>query len=88
MGEPIGTRLVAAGTCMAIGVYLHLTESHAHMHTHFSDTHAHWHTHDLHHQHEHFPPVSAQTKHHHRHTHLPLQHSHEHFPDAHHRHEH
>ena len=55
--EPITARLVAAGALMAWGVWLHLTEHHAHPHSHAAMAHAHWHTHDAshdgHHDHTH-----------------------------------
>src|SRR5262245_50067314 len=47
--------LLAAGTLMGFGVYLHLTERHEHEHEHAPLTHMHTHVHDEHHQHSHEP---------------------------------
>jgi drug/metabolite transporter (DMT)-like permease len=88
MGEPLTLSLLSAGGLMAFGVWLHLTEQHAHEHTHEVMEHEHEHTHDAHHQHDHAFPVSPGTRHTHRHRHDALTHSHAHFPDAHHRHPH
>jgi EamA-like transporter family len=77
-----------AGICMAIGVWLHLTERHEHMHTHEVITHEHMHVHDEHHQHEHDPSTPPGEPHSHVHTHKPITHSHPHYPDIHHRHSH
>ena len=84
--EPLGWQLPAAAGLMALGVWLHLSEQHAHQHHHPLLEHAHAHTHDAHHPHEHLPAVSGSHSHPHRHP--VLNHSHEHFPDAHHRHKH
>jgi drug/metabolite transporter (DMT)-like permease len=91
-GEPVTPRLVGAGLLMGLGVWLHLTERHAHRHIHSPMDHAHDHTHDEHHTHDHpdqpglvLPP--GQT-HAHAHHHAPLAHTHTHYPDAHHRHPH
>jgi drug/metabolite transporter (DMT)-like permease len=76
-----------AALCFAVGVYLHLTESHAHAHTHEPMTHEHAHRHDDgHHDHEHHPPVRGE--HSHAHSHDARRHEHPHAPDVHHRHEH
>lgn len=88
LGESITVPLLVAGTLMAIGICLHLTERHSHLHTHEIMEHLHEHTHDEHHQHSHGAPVAEGTKHRHWHRHEPLTHTHEHFPDAHHRHKH
>lgn len=88
LGEPLTWPLLVAGALMSLGVWLHLTERHAHLHRHEPLTHEHWHTHDEHHQHAHVPPVAPGVRHRHLHTHEPVQHSHEHFPDTHHRHLH
>lgn len=84
-----------AGLLMGIGVWLHLTEHHAHSHQHTLLHHNHPHRHDEHHLHSHpadtvpgtfqTPPNATHT---HPHTHAPLCHSHPHYPDIHHRHEH
>jgi drug/metabolite transporter (DMT)-like permease len=73
---------------MAIGIWLHLTESHEHSHTHEALAHAHEHTHDEHHQHTHDVEWDGSTPHAHAHRHTPLTHAHHHAPDIHHRHEH
>lgn len=86
--EPITMQLLIAAGLMAFGVWLHLTEKHAHEHTHEALEHAHEHTHDEHHQHEHDESIPPTTKHNHKHRHEPITHSHPHFPDAHHRHKH
>ena len=52
-GEALSIRLVAAGLLMGLGVWLHLTERHAHSHRHEPLTHAHSHVPDLHHRHGH-----------------------------------
>lgn len=91
LGEAVTWPLLAAGLLMAIGVALHLTESHAHSHQHEPMTHEHEHEHgagDVHHDHAHVPPLPAGTRHAHAHEHEPVMHSHAHFPDAHHRHVH
>ncbi len=38
--EPVTAQLLIAGALMAVGVWLHLTESHGHLHTHESDEHS------------------------------------------------
>lgn len=90
MGEPVTPALVVAGALMALGVWLHLTERHAHAHTHEPLWHAHRHVHDDHHRHGHPPgtPPEGKGGHSHWHKHDPLTHTHHHFPDAHHRHGH
>lgn len=88
MGEAITLPLVLAGSLMALGIWLHLTERHEHEHTHDMLLHEHEHVHDEHHQHPHGYPVAPGTKHSHRHVHEVMTHSHSHFPDAHHRHKH
>lgn len=91
LGEVLTPRLLVAGSLMAIGVWLHLTEHHRHVHTHEAMEHEHEHVHDEHHQHEHgaaAPLLDARGKHSHRHRHEPLTHEHAHYPDAHHQHRH
>ena len=91
LGEPVTLPLLLAGTLMAIGVWLHLTEQHEHEHTHDFLEHTHEHTHgvgDDHHHHHHPYAVSAGTQHNHLHEHSPMTHSHKHYPDAHHQHSH
>lgn len=88
MGEPITLPLLGAGACMAVGIWLHLTERHAHQHTHQEIEHDHPHLHDAHHLHAHDHFVAPGTRHSHPHRHHALTHTHGHFPDAHHRHRH
>lgn len=88
LGEPVTTPLVIAGLLMALGIWLHLTESHEHAHTHEPVEHEHEHTHDEHHQHSHHELIAINIKHSHHHSHEPITHDHAHFPDAHHRHSH
>lgn len=73
---------------MGLGVWLHLTEHHAHEHLHEVQEHEHEHIHDEHHQHEHGVDGFETIKHSHRHTHFPVKHTHPHYPDIHHRHVH
>ena len=84
--EPITPQLILAGVLMAFGVWLHLTERHAHEHTHEAIEHEHAHVHDDHHRHVH--EGTATEPHSHWHRHEPLRHRHAHYPDLHHRHEH
>ncbi len=87
-GQSGGILFWAAAACMAVGVWLHLTEHHAHEHTHDPITHSHAHRHDEHHQHDHGSEWDGTEPHSHEHRHVPLRHSHPHFPDIHHRHAH
>lgn len=84
--EPLTVTLVVAGTLMALGLWMHLTERHEHLHDHESLEHEHAHVHDEHHQHTHEGPVTE--AHSHRHRHEPMRHAHPHYPDLHHRHGH
>ena len=77
-----------AGSLMALGVWLHVSEHHEHQHTHEVVEHEHLHAHDAHHQHAHDFPWDGQEPHSHAHRHEPLTHSHPHYPDLHHRHGH
>ncbi|MEP7246996.1 MAG: EamA family transporter [Gammaproteobacteria bacterium] len=86
--EPVTIRLMIAGSLMALGVWLHLTEKHEHSHDHPVLQHDHEHVHDAHHQHVHDVRVAPGTRHRHVHRHDPLSHSHHHTPDAHHPHDH
>jgi drug/metabolite transporter (DMT)-like permease len=82
-----GPRFIAAASLMLAGVWLHLSERHAHAHTHEAIEHEHLHTHDdLHHQHAHDVPPRG--PHNHPHRHEALTHAHEHGEDLHHRHRH
>lgn len=89
-GEAVTPILIIAGALMALGVWLHLTESHSHEHMHERLEHEHEHVHDEHHRHTHEdgtePPPGV--RHTHRHAHAPMTHSHPHFPDMHHLHKH
>jgi len=86
--EPLTVRLIAAGSLMAVGLWLHLTERHEHEHTHDALEHEHRHTHDEHHQHQHGSDDPLGEPHSHWHQHKPLVHRHPHYPDLHHRHGH
>jgi drug/metabolite transporter (DMT)-like permease len=86
--EPVTAQVLAAGSLMALGVWLHLTERHEHKHSHEGMAHEHRHVDDEHHQHSHDGTEPPGEPHSHWHVHAPLRHSHVHFPDIHHRHEH
>jgi drug/metabolite transporter (DMT)-like permease len=91
LGEAVTMQLLAAGALMTAGVWLHLTERHAHEHLHEALLHSHEHVHgagDEHHEHEHEFAVAAGTRHTHLHRHETIRHTHRHYPDAHHRHDH
>ena len=88
LGEAVTLQLVLAGLLMAVGLYLHLAESHEHEHMHDSFEHEHRHIHDEHHRHAHRPGDPPTEPHTHRHRHVPLVHKHPHYPDLHHRHTH
>lgn len=88
LGDPVTPPLLIAGSLMAVGIWLHLTENHGHEHTHEFTIHEHEHIHDEHHQHTHAYPVAVGAKHTHRHLHEAITHNHPHFPDSHHRHKH
>ncbi|WP_419420786.1 DMT family transporter [Legionella sp. D16C41] len=77
-----------AAILMAIGVWLHLTENHEHIHTHECLFHHHIHTHDNIHQHAHDFPWDGKEPHAHPHHHQSITHSHSHYPDIYHRHKH
>ena len=86
--EPVTPGLLLAGLLMAIGLWLHLSETHDHRHVHEEMEHSHSHVHDGHHQHAHAPGDPSGEPHAHTHQHARLVHGHPHFPDLHHRHEH
>jgi len=88
MGESLTLPLMVAGALMALGVWLHLTEQHAHEHAHYEMLHTHDHVHDEHHRHDHDFAWNGKEPHSHPHRHAPLKHIHRHFPDAHHQHRH
>ncbi|WP_330209637.1 DMT family transporter [Pseudomonas sp. AM4(2022)] len=87
-GESVTVAFWIASALMAVGVWLHLTERHAHEHVHEATEHGHWHVHDEHHQHEHGFEWDSKVPHSHVHVHGVMRHSHAHFPDVHHRHRH
>lgn len=79
------TALASAG--FGVGVYLHVSEQHAHLHVHEPKIHEHAHRHDDgHHDHVHDPPVDGE--HTHAHEHARVAHAHDHAPDVHHDHSH
>jgi drug/metabolite transporter (DMT)-like permease len=85
MGEGASTALGGAAVLMAIGVYLHVTEVHAHWHQHEPTFHDHAHRHDDgHHAHHHDPMPEGE--HSHPHQHEAHDHVHAHAEDLHHRH--
>ncbi len=79
--------LYAGAALMLLGVWLDLSETHAHTHVHEPLAHEHAHAHDDgHHTHNHDPmPEGA---HSHVHSHERMAHSHPHVPDLHHQHSH
>ena len=90
-GERPSLSFAIGAACMALGVWLHLSERHEHEHVHEEMDHDHAHVHDDHHQHGHGPddpPVTDPVPHSHAHRHQRLVHSHPHYPDLHHRHSH
>jgi drug/metabolite transporter (DMT)-like permease len=86
--EQVSFLFWVAGGLMIFGVWLHLTEHHAHLHRHDPFTHEHLHRHDEHHQHAHLPTDPPGEPHSHVHRHEELVHAHRHYPDLHHRHKH
>lgn len=88
LGEAASPAFWMACVLMGWGVWLHLTEDHAHEHTHEPLEHTHAHAHDEHHQHAHDPGVDTTAPHVHWHRHTALRHKHPHYPDIHHQHSH
>jgi drug/metabolite transporter (DMT)-like permease len=86
--EVPGVSFWLACVLMAAGVWLHLTERHAHQHAHEAMMHNHMHRHDDHHQHAHDFEWDGKEPHAHPHQHEPMTHTHPHWPDLHHRHRH
>jgi drug/metabolite transporter (DMT)-like permease len=86
-GEPLGPSTLGGGALFALGVALHLTERHDHVHEHEPVEHDHAHRHDDgHHDHAHDPMPEGE--HSHPHAHRAIRHDHPHAPDLHHRHSH
>lgn len=77
-----------AAALMALGVWLHVSERHEHVHTHEPLHHVHRHRHDAHHRHAHDFPWAGDEPHTHAHSHAAITHKHPHYPDIHHRHSH
>jgi drug/metabolite transporter (DMT)-like permease len=76
-----------AAALMMVGVALHVSERHHHVHTHEPLEHEHMHSHDDgHHDHRH--DVAPVGPHSHPHRHDLVTHEHEHSEDVHHRHSH
>jgi drug/metabolite transporter (DMT)-like permease len=88
LGDPLTMQLIFSAVLMSVGLWLHLSERHDHVHTHASLLHNHRHVHDSHHQHVHDAAQTGAEPHAHMHRHAPLRHAHPHYPDEHHRHEH
>ena len=88
LGETPGATFWAALPLVAAGVWLHISERHAHQHLHEPLLHVHGHTHDEHHRHKHDFDWDGSEPHAHAHQHERLLHSHPHYPDIHHRHGH
>jgi drug/metabolite transporter (DMT)-like permease len=88
LGESPGPLFWLALPLAAAGVWLHVSERHAHEHLHEPLEHAHSHTHDEHHRHAHDFDWEGSEPHSHAHRHGRMLHSHPHYPDIHHRHNH
>jgi drug/metabolite transporter (DMT)-like permease len=88
LGERPGTLFWAAALLMTVGIWLHVTEHHDHVHRHDRLRHRHLHRHDTHHQHAHPKDWDDAEPHTHVHEHEPMLHAHPHYPDLHHRHGH
>jgi drug/metabolite transporter (DMT)-like permease len=88
LGESPGALFWLALPLAAAGVWLHVSERHAHEHLHEPLEHAHSHTHDEHHRHAHDFDWEGSEPHSHAHRHERMLHSHPHYPDIHHRHNH
>jgi drug/metabolite transporter (DMT)-like permease len=86
--EAVTSQLILAGTLMAVGVWLHVSERHSHLHVHEALRHTHSHVHDEHHRHAHDFDWDGREPHTHFHEHEPIAHIHPHYPDLHHRHGH
>jgi hypothetical protein len=88
LGETPGAYFWVALPLVAAGVWLHVSEHHAHRHVHEPMEHSHRHVHDEHHRHEHESSWDGTEPHAHAHRHGRIEHSHAHYPDIHHRHDH
>ena len=90
LGERGGSVWMLAGALlMALGIALHLAESHGHEHGHDEMEHEHAHSHgDGHHTHAHDSLSLSLGQHSHLHRHEPTRHTHAHVPDEHHAHRH
>ncbi len=88
LGESATPAFWLAAAFMGLGVWLHLSERHEHVHTHEALEHTHRHVHDEHHQHAHDAAWDGSEPHMHWHRHEVLTHKHPHYPDIHHRHGH
>lgn len=88
LGERPSSAFWWAAFMMAVGVWLHVSERHSHVHRHDRLVHTHAHRHDEHHRHEHDASWDGTEPHTHEHAHEPLVHAHPHYPDLHHRHRH
>jgi drug/metabolite transporter (DMT)-like permease len=88
LGETPSALFWIALPLVAAGVWLHVTEHHAHWHLHAPLEHGHRHVHDEHHRHTHDFPWDGAEPHAHPHRHERFEHNHTHYPDIHHRHEH
>ncbi len=88
LGERLTAQFALAMVLIISGIYMFLSERHAHQHTHRELIHEHSHTHDEHHRHIHDEGFDDSNEHVHRHEHREQMHSHPHYPDIHHRHTH
>ncbi len=88
LGEDAQIAFWIAAALMGAGVWLHLTEQHAHPHVHDLVEHTHEHVHDADHGHDHDFSFAIGDSHTHPHRHERISHTHPHYPDVHHRHEH
>src|ERR1044072_1913389 len=79
LGDALSVGFVFAAILMALGVWLHLTEHHEHLHYHEPMEHEHLHTHDEHPQHAHSPSDPPGEPHSHPHRHEALTHSQPHY---------
>jgi drug/metabolite transporter (DMT)-like permease len=83
-----GIAFVCGAAAVAAGVWLHVSEQHAHEHRHAALRHEHAHRHDDEHHADHEHPETVVGWHNHPHAHRSLVHAHPHAPDLHHGHGH